>query len=537
MIRMLSKPRPSSSFWISLITAFVAVLAASLLLAWVSTGYRSIQGWGSVFICMILGAGILLAGWLLLKSENPPAWLGALLVGAAVLRLAFGAVWIVALPVWGHGTPAEQAGYVMGDAFARDQAAWKLANSNKPLWDAFQNNRTVDQYGGMLFLSALIYRYLGAGFQQPLLIVIFAAAFSALAVLFTWAFTRRAWGEKIAWLAAWLMAFYPEAILLGSSQMREAFIMTLTIASFYGLLRYQHDRSRAGLAWILAPLLLYLPFSPPFAAFMLATLVLTALLTASPLSKGLSHDRRLWLVLGVLVILVLAGLWLVLKQFTPQGMNNPLVMLSWWLRKSAKLQAYLSQHASGWMQAIFKNTPLWTHLPLLLAYGIVQPFLAAAITVGSHSFIWPFINFFRSIGWTFLLVILIYAPILALRRNNKMGQAISLVVWLSMLVAAFRGGSDLWDNPRYRAAFAGLQVALVAWTLIEQRRSHDHWMRRALFAAVAIVVWFVPWYLQRYYSIGWPITDFFRTLGLGIASAVLLVIWDWARYDHNEKVI
>ncbi len=89
-----------------------------------------------------------------------------------------------------------RAGYVMGDAARRDIVAWKLGHSKNPLSSAFENNRSVDQYGGMLFLSVIIYRYFGSLYHQPLLMVVLAAACSALTVLFGWAFARRDMGRK-----------------------------------------------------------------------------------------------------------------------------------------------------------------------------------------------------------------------------------------------------------------------------------------------------------------------------------------------------
>jgi hypothetical protein len=47
--------------------------------------------------------------------------------------------------------------------------------------------------------------------------------------------------------------------------------------------------------------------------------------------------------------------------------------------------------------------------------------------------------------------------------------------------------------------------------------------------------WFIPWYLQRYYTIGWQISDPFRTLGLGISTGILLCIWDWVRIINNPS--
>ena len=226
--------------WASLI---LGILGLSVGLAWISSGFGGVTGWVSFFIAILLAAGILLAGWWALRAEKPPQWLGALLVGAALLRLAAGVFWFVAMPQLGHGTPTEQAGYITADAGARDQFAWKLSQSKKSLLTAFQGQRRVDQYGGLLFLSAAVYRYLGSDYHQPLLMVVFTSAISALVVLFTWALAQRAWDSQVARLAAWVMALYPEAILLGSSQMREAFSMTFVVISFYDLLRYQQERT------------------------------------------------------------------------------------------------------------------------------------------------------------------------------------------------------------------------------------------------------------------------------------------------------
>jgi len=73
--------------------------------------------------------------------------------------------------------------------------------------------------------------------------------------IFTWAFARRAWNEKIAWLSVWILLLYPEAVLLGSSQMREAFFIVLVSAAFYGLVRFREEHDLTGICWGLVPLL------------------------------------------------------------------------------------------------------------------------------------------------------------------------------------------------------------------------------------------------------------------------------------------
>jgi len=529
---------PKAAWW----AVCLAVLTGlAFALAWVSSGYTSLAGWFPFLVVVVAGAGMLWFGWWLVRKETPPGWLGGLLIAAALLRLGVGVIWFSGLPVWGYGSPAELNGYVMSDAYDRDRSAWDLSQSEKPLVKAFQGGyRRYDQYGGLLFMSAAVYRFLPGETHPPLLIVTLTAAFSSLAILFTWAFARRAWNSEAAAIAAWLLVFYPEAVLIGSSQMREAFTISLAAAAFYGLLLYLQERSWSGLVWVLAALLLCLPFSPPFAGLLLLMLVILAIAAAPDVILGqLRGQPRLWVVLALLAVLVLAGLWFTWGNFAPEGVSNPFELVSWWVKKSADWQAYLSERASGWVQKIFDSTPEWTHAPMLLVYGIVQPFLPAALSDATGALIWRAIAVWRAVGWTLLLVFLIYAPLRALRRVDVRGEdgienirlvlGISLVVWLGILVASYRGGGDQWDNPRYREAFAVLQVALAAWALAAQRVRHDPWLRRALVGAVLILAWFLPWYLRRYIYLPWEVVDLFKTLGLGIATAVLYWVWDWAR--------
>ena len=102
-----------------------------------------------------------LAGWRC-AAKRSRDHLALLLVGAALLRLALGVLWYTSLPSAGYASPAELRGYVMADAYDRDRGAFELARSEKPLWRAFQGSyHRADQYGGLLFFSAWLYRYAG----------------------------------------------------------------------------------------------------------------------------------------------------------------------------------------------------------------------------------------------------------------------------------------------------------------------------------------------------------------------------------------
>ena len=524
----------------------VLLLLLAILLAWISNGYSEVGGWISFLVIEIIAAALVLACWRVtsrVEKQPYPVKFAYLLFLAVIIRLAIGVLWFIMLPAHGHDSPPEQAGYVLADAYQRDQAAWDLAKSEDPLWSAFRSRRSIDQYGGMLFSSALVYRFLGGETHKPLMIVVLTAAVSSLAVLFTYGFARRTWSAKTAWIAAWMLTLFPDAVLNGSSQMREAATITLVMMAFYGLVIYDQERTRTGLIWMVAAILLFLPFSPPFAALLLTMLAAAAFfgfrIGRQRLSVRLrsSDQRSTWLVAALVGILVLVIVWWSLGQFTPDSITNPLERVNWWLQKSADLQSYLTERASGKIQAIFERTPEWAHTPLLLGYGVAQPLLPAALIDTSEAAIWQAIAIWRALGWTILLVLLIYATWQAWRNQaSAVTRTINILVWSVYLVASFRGGGDQWDNPRYRVPFLGLMVSLAAWGWVRQRQSRDRVFRYVVISVLAIVVWLVPWYLYRKFSFPWPVEDLFISLGLAVLTSVLLILIDLFRnYRSRDR--
>jgi hypothetical protein len=522
------KPR---AYWQLLLVGFL-LLGISFFLAWVSSQFTNVQSMVSFLVLLLLTGMILFGSWLLVKADpelQPPRWLGWLVIGAASLRLLVGVLWYSGLPVWGYGSPVEQAGYIMADAFVRDSAAWELAQTNDPLITAFGEFRQADQYGGMLFLSSMVYRYFGGTFHQPLQVVVLTATLSSLAILFTWAFARRLLNEKIAYLSAWIVAIFPDSIILGSSQMREAFLMTLIAAGLYGLVRYFQERSSISLIWILVSLILILPFSPPIAGVFLAMFVILAI---SMDGWRVFRQPRFWLVLGGVAIVAVIGIWLAWKRIAPDGITNPLALVNWWFREAARWQAYFVKRSSPLIRRIFNTTPDWVNTPILLGYGILQPFLPGALLDQGY-LIWKGIAIWRALSWTLLLPFLIVAPIVLWNPKEKRRLAMGLVaaVWMGILIAALRSGGDLWDNPRYRVVFISLQAVLAAWVWYVQRRSKNPWLKRVIYGLVIILLWFIPWYLQRSDLIYWPIDNVFVTLACGFFTVILLYLglfW-WGR--------
>lgn len=525
-MRTMLKQGLAQTSWMKLTLSGASSLVAALLLAWVSSGFDRVSGWFTFLVALLLAGCLLYGGWRYVASENPPHWLAGLLVGAALLRLAAGVIWFLALPAWGYETPVEQAGYVMEDAYQRDSAAWELSQSGEPLWMAFTTNQGSDQYGGILFISALIYRYLGGSTHMPLLMVVVTAAFSSLVVLFTWGLASRLWGPRVAALASWGLAIYPEAVLLGSSQMREAFTISLLPIAIYSLLRYRQAHRFSQLALLVGALIFCLALSPAMTGFIL--LALMAMLIFSGERRFLQR-KWVWILFGILGASVFIGVWLAWSQVTPQGISNPVDVLSWWLKRAAEYQAYLMRQSSGWIQRIFRDTPEVLHMPLLIVYGVVQPFLPASLIAGGAP-IWQGIAIWRALGWTMLLILLLYAGWVWLRQmpRERLIGTWHLLIWVIILVAAFRSGGDQWDNPRYRATFAGLQITLSAWALAHHSKAPDPWLRRVVVGAGLTFAWFLPWYLRRYYGFPWEVIDPFKTLGLGLVTAALFWVWDIA---------
>lgn len=493
-------------FWIPLL-----IVLLSLLLAFVSSQFNNLSGAPAFAAVLTLCAILFWLAWRTLRREDPPAWLLWLTLGAAIFRLTLGAVWFVALPEAGYDTDVQNAGYVMEDAFNRDSAAWELAHSSQPLVSSFQGASSTDQYGGLLFLSAAVHRYLSPGFHLPLLIIALAATASGLAVAFTWAFTRRLWGPQVAWLAAWGLALYPEAALLGSSQMREAFTILLVPLAVLGVQRFKDHRG--GWALLAVAFATATFFSWPF---VFSLLLLVVLAFAVQQHWRILKDKR---ILFAALIAILIGIaFLVFSRESAQL----------WIVQSARWQAYVSANASGWVARQFERMPLWAQVPSLMVYGIFRPLLPAALTAGGPP-IWTIIGTWRALGWTAVLVLLIYATYFALRTKawRQWPGALLLASWIVSFTASFRGGGDLWDNPRYRSAFAAIQVALAAWAWVEHKKARDPWLRRTFISLLLIIGWLIPWYLRRYSVFTWPLVELYQVFGLGLVTVALYLIWDW----------
>lgn len=470
----------------------------------------------------------------------------ALIVALAFfLRLGTGIALHLSLPIYGHEEVDDQAGYVFTDAHTRDDQAWKLASSDRPILDAFSQNYSSDQYGGLLAFNALIYRYLSPDAQRPFLLILFSAFFAALGVPFLWKATSRVFGEKVAWVAAWIFALYPESVLLGAYGMREPYILTFSSFAFLGFVNFgiqalapgmdgELPNSKMKFVWLGLGLLgMFLVSSP-------AALITVVLLAGW--SFFANEKRQIsWITIVVVLVVFALGLVFLSSSLNRSGQfdsSSPLRVVNSWLKSTISLTMYRAEGESGWVQKILGDTygsgeyqPSWYRLPFLSGYGVLQPVLPATLIYPTKT-IWKIIGILRATGWYLLLPMLILSFVAAAGRGSGKTRSLilwlSLVVWIWILLAALRAGGDLWDNPRYRTILFVWQSVLAGYVWVWWRETRNAWFARVAACELVFLLIFTQWYASRYMNVGFQL-PFAVMVGLIVGMWGIILGLGWWR--------
>jgi hypothetical protein len=198
-------------------------------------------------------------------------------------------------------------------------------------------------------------------------------------------------------------------------------------------------------------------------------------------------------------------------------------LVSWWLSSGARFEIFRLETSSGMIQALFDQTPEWAHMPMATGYGLIRPFLPAALTEEMAPLA-RWIEIARSAGWLVLLPFLLYAPFAALRATGLRGLPtyLALVVWSTTVLASYRAGGDGWDNVRYRAVFLAAQAGLAGWAFAHARETKSPWFRRTAILVGGVTLIFLQWYLGRY--LGTPRIDLVGTLVAAVAWIVVAIV-------------
>ena len=502
----------------------VGVIAlASLALGAVFQGILNVGDfWRGMFAATLLIFLCGVAMYLVWRAAGAQRVLAWMMLVAFFLRLALGVFLAWGLPLFGYDEAPQQAGFVYYDPFLREGNAWRLAQSDKPLMDGFRDTYLGDQYGGLFTMSAFIYRYISPDAFRPVLITILSASASALSLPFLVAALRRKFDSKTALLAGWVMAFYPESILLGASQMREPFFILFFSMMLWAGVQWV-DRSKSKLAIIVFALSAFglFMFSFRVAVPIIGVVILWIWVEWSPKIKNLWLKNAIWFFVALGLI---ANIWFTFD----------------WVSEALRWDTYVTISRSGMLQAQLERLPDWLSYPFVLVYGLFQPVLPAAIAAPAP-WIWRSLAIFRSVGWYVLLPLLVYASVrvwrLAPSRSRRLIILIGFVVWAWIIISSARAGGDQWDNPRYRTIFLPLMAALSAWGINFAQQTKDRWLWRGLLVEGIFLGFFTQWYISRYYSFlpRFPLEVMIIVIVV-LSAGVIVSGWLWDRkYPHHAS--
>lgn len=430
---------------------------------------------------------------------------------ALALRFGFGSLASSILPTIEGGSQPQQAGYLFYDAYHRDLQAYELAASDQPLMVAFCQKSSADQYGGMLWFMAFLYRIFG-GSYQPLIPQFFISLIGASGIFFMFSAVSRLFTEKIALMAALAYALYPESILLGASQMREPLLITFSAMTAYAITRTVSEKYSA-ILWAGIALIGSLLISPGIALLLL--ILLAGWLIIDRFGTKLEL-RTVFVVIGVFSLFLIVSLVFLVFSWQKLGESSGLGIVGEWARRTTLYNAHLLKQSSGIVQVVVGSLPSGFVLPFVIVYGTIQPVLPAILFEPGEIF-WKIVGFFRSVGWYVLLPMILTAPFDRVLPESRKERFKWLwifffsVFWI--FLAAARGGGDQWDNPRYRTILLPFFLLLASLVLHSGMFFKGQWSRKIVWIELSSLALFTHWYSWRYTGFGY---DF------GIRNTILI---------------
>lgn len=499
-----------------LLISFFMALGLGAVLAAFSIG-AFLHSWLVFGFLLLVSIFILLRTWHYFGSSRS---LAILIAVTFFIRLIVAVIVSAGLPVWGYDNPVNNAGYLYSDAYNRDQAAFKLAGGTQPLTAAFTNPDKSDQYGGLLFLSAAVYRAFSPDADRSLLISLLAAFAMALGLAFFWGAVQKRWSLHVAVIASWVIALFPDSVLLGSSQMREPFLIALACIAFWAMLVWKTAPLRSiivSLVTLIFACLLSLPAGGIFIAILATTFILEW-------SLGQTRSVLRFMGLSVLALFFLGA-----------------IAAGWmWLRSTLYFDSYRSMMQSGWIQDLMRTYGDRWMIPFTSVYGLMQPVLPAALVDPAQP-IWQTIAIFRALGWFVILPFLFFGFFSVWKTkptdSKWLLMLLNLVFLFWVMIASMRAGGDQWDNPRYRYMLLPFMAILIAWSFELFQKTHSPWLWRWVAVFGEFFLFFMNFYINRYVNIGTNI-PLFKMIALIIGIAVIILagglVWDSAKRKSKK---
>lgn len=213
-------------------------------------------------------------------------------------------------------------------------------------------------------------------------------------------------------------------------------------------------------------------------------------------------------------------------------------LLSWnWLISSSSYEIFDTIKNSGRVEYVFDTIPEQFKVPFVIAYGLTQPVLPAAIADNTSMPVWQTIAILRGVGWYAIAPLLFYAFIAAWKAKDPVERrilvwvSICVIIWL--LVSSARAGGDQWDNPRYRTIFLVYIALLCGWAWDFALRNKDAWLGRFFLIEVIFLGFFLEWYISRYYQVFGRLP--FERMLLWVAGLTLVVLLGGLVWDRIKK--
>ncbi|MEI8132450.1 MAG: hypothetical protein WCG34_08450 [Leptolinea sp.] len=500
------------------IIALITGLFIGCIVALVSAGGFLAGFWGASLITTISTFSLLII-WRWAGGSRTLAWMISL---TYILRLVIGIGMFTLLPPYGYDEPTQNAGYVFYDAAQRDRQAWELGESHQ-VWEAATGKEFVtDQYGGLLAFSAAAYTIFSPDAHRPLIIVLFTAFAGAIGVPFLYLALRKRFGERIALLTAWIFAFYPQSIVLGGSQMREPFLLSLTAVAFWAVSQW-------------APRKKLIPF------FVFAASFATMAWFSSKITIPVGGVLVMWFWLEHYAN-TLPAKWQKINWIILIGAVLVFALYGWrWVATTSVFDTRMTEYNSGRIQKAIEDLGVDLRIPFIVGYGLTQPVLPATLTDPALP-IWRVISSLLAAGWYTLAPFLIYT-LVALWREEDITRkrllawaAMACTVWI--IISSARAGGDQWDNPRYRTIFLPWLALIAVWAWDFARRKKDAWLWRILAVEGIFLAFFISWYLSRYYNLVGRL-PFNTMLGIIIGLSLGVLggggVWDWLGKRKNEN--
>jgi hypothetical protein len=139
------------------------------------------------------------------------------------MRVAFLIIVPLAMQLWGYPSDKNRIGLVETDALNATSKAWDAAQSNQPVLETWTQG-SGDNTGGITVMGVILFRLFSSDQERALLLGLLAAAVSALTVIPTFRLANELFSERVARVAAVIVAVYPEAVMLGALDVQQGYL-------------------------------------------------------------------------------------------------------------------------------------------------------------------------------------------------------------------------------------------------------------------------------------------------------------------------